>query len=391
MPSINSSHSAHFSSITLPDPLSQEKKVATDKNAFKENMMRDIATLKINGIIFNKKQNQLLNSDTLMNVNPAKLTNIQDIVTPGEEYMFEDLITGNKTIVDVARCIMIAEEITMQKGAKNISFECGAVSSGNLTTSPLTAENYQQGMAFLLSCKTKHCDFPGAAGGNYPLAEYLSNDGISIKINDKHNDFIGHFNVWKLDSGDFCIGTVAMKNNSRKSDYSPKNLKHLLLSQAVNLLENNQGAQRVLIGMGGHNMKNILPDSFNQNSKGYKVLGRLRHAENHSFPQGDVKTLERITGMAVYDKEININNQEAIGMQENQRKDFKNALIILDRNNENARDSDGIAQAKKILQNYEDNNNLTEDQKFYRELTMMEATVKKRIRAQFWATQKKSD
>lgn len=391
MLSINSSHSAHFPSITLLDPLPQEKKVATDKNTFKENMMRDIATLEINGITINKKLNQLLNSGTLMNVNPAKLKNMQDIVTPGENYIFEDLITGNKTMVDIARCIMLAEEITSQKGAKNINFECGAVSSGNLTTSPLTAENYQQGVPFLLSCKTKHCDFPGAAGGNYPLAEYLSNDGVSVKINDKHNNYIGHFNVWQLDSGDFCIGTVAMKNNSGNSDYSPKNLKLLLLNQAVNLLENNQAAQKVLIGMGGHNMKNISPDSFNQNGKGYEVLGRLRHAENHSFLQGDVEKLEKITNMAVYNKEININNQEIIGMQGDQRKDFKNALIILDRNNEKASDSDGIAQAKSIIQNYEDNNNLTDDQKWHRELRMMETTVQKQIRAQFWATQKKSD
>lgn len=182
-----------------------------------------------------------------------------------------------------------------------------------------------------------------------------------------------------------------MKNNSGNSDYSPKNLKLLLLNQAVNLLENNQAAQKVLIGMGGHNMKNIFPDSFNQNGKGYEVLGRLRHAENHSFLQGDVEKLEKITNMAVYNKEININNQEIIGMQGDQRKDFKNALIILDRNNEKASDSDGIAQAKSIIQNYEDNNNLTDDQKWHRELRMMETTVQKQIRAQFWATQKKSD
>lgn len=391
MLSINSSHSAHFPSITLPDPLPQEKKVTTDKNAFKENMMRDIATLEVNGININKTLNQLLNSGSLMNVNPAKLINMQDIVTLGEDYIFEDLITGNKTMVDIARCIMLAEEITSQKGAKNINFECGSVSLGNLTTFPLTAENYQQGEPFLLSCKTKHCDFLGAAGGNYPLAEFLSNDGVSLKIKDKYNNYIGHFNVWKLDSGDFCIGTVAMKNNSRNSDYSPKNLKHLLLNQAVNLLENNPVAQKVLIGMGGHNMKNIFPDSFNQNGKGYEVLGRLRHAENHCFLQGDVEKLEKITNMAVYNKEINISNQEIIGMQGDQRKDFKNALIILDRNNEKASDSDGIAQAKSILQNYEDNNNLTDDQKWHRELRMMEATVQKQIRAQFWATQKKSD
>ncbi|BET80833.1 SufD family Fe-S cluster assembly protein [Edwardsiella anguillarum] len=388
---INSSHSAYFPSITLPDQLPQEKIVASDKRAFKENMMRDIATLEINGININEKLNQLLNSDTLMNIDPAKLTSMQDIVTPGEEYIFEDLITGNKTMVDIARCIMLAEEITTQKGTKNINFECSTVSSGNLTTSLLTAENYQQGEPFLLSCKTKHCDFLGAAGGNYPLAEYLSNDGVSLKVNDKHNNYIGHFNIWKLDSGDFCIGTVAMKNNSGNSDYSPKNLKHLLLNQAVNLLENNQTAQRVLIGMGGHNMKNIFPDSFNQNGKGYEILGRLRHAENHSFLQRDVEKLEKITSMTVYNKEIKINNQENIGMQGDQRKDFKNALIILDRKNEKASDGDGIAQAKRILQNYEKNNNMSDDQKWYRELRMMETIVQKQVRAQFWATQKKSD
>jgi len=391
MLSINPSHSAYPPSITSPDPLPQEKKVATDENAFKENMMRDIATLEKNGININENLKQLLSSGTLMKVNPAKLTNIQDIITPGEEYIFEDLITGNKTTVDVARCIMLAEEITLQKGAKNVNFECGAVSSGNLTTSPLTAENYQQGVPFLLSCKTKHCDFPGAVGGNYPLAEYLSHDGISVKINEEHNNYVGHFNVWKLDSGDFCIGTVAMKNDSGKSYYSPKNLKHLLLNQAVNLLENNQAAQKVLIGMGGHNMKNLFPDSFNQSGIGYEVLGRLRHAENPNFLQEDVEKLERITNMAVYKKEININNQDIIGMQGDQRKDFKNALIILDRNNEKASDSDGIAQAKNILQNYEDNKELTDQQKWHRELRMLEAAVQKQIRTQYWATQKKSD
>jgi len=283
---------------------------------------------------------------------------------------------------------MLAEVITMQKGDKNISFECGAVSSGNLTTAPLITEDYRQGVPFLLSCKTRHCDFPGAAGGNYSLAEYLSNDGVSIKINDKHNRYIGHFNVWKTGFGDFCIGTIAMRNNSHNSDYSPKNLKQLLLNQAINLLENNHGAQIVLIGMGGHNMKNIFPDSFNQGGKGYEVLGRLRHAEYHSFKEKDVKILEKVTGMTVYNKEMTINNQDAIGMQGDQRKDFKNALVILDRNNEKARDNDGVAQAKRILQNYEDNNNLNDDQQWYRELSMMEATVRKQLRTQFWGGSK---
>ena len=381
--------SAQFPVTNLANQSSQEKKVATNISAFQENMMRDIKTLKRNGVYINEELIRLLNSATLMNADPVKLPDIQDIVTPGEEYVFEDLITGDKTIVDIARCISLAKEITLKKGAKDVSFECESVSSGNLTTAVLTAENYQQGVPFLLSCKTKHCDFPGAAGGNYPLAEYLSSDGISVKINDKHNEYLGHFNIWKLDSGDFCIGSVAMKNSSGNSDYSPKNLKHLLLKQAVNLLEYNQGAQKVLIGMGGHNMKNIQPDSFYKNSKGYEALGRLRHAENHSFSKGDVKILEEITGMVVYDKEININNEEVIGMLGDKRKDFKNALIILDRNNEKASENDGIARAKSILQNYEENKYPTKDQESYRKSRMHQAKFAKQMRAEFWQLRKK--
>jgi hypothetical protein len=101
--------------------------------------------------------------------------------------------------------------------------------------------------------------------------------------------------------------------------------------------------------MGGHNLKNMFPAKFEKNTEGFVALGQLRHADLNSVSQNMVVQLEKITGYKVSKDSPVIIEQDKIGMKPEQRKDFKNALAVVDRNN--------LEQQKRILNNYEQTQN----------------------------------
>lgn len=335
--------------ITSDKPVDEPKRksgeVASNYEAYKSNMQVILNTLEENGVSL--KNNYL--TPNRFTVSEHELKELEDITTPHLDYVFTDLYSKEETLMDKGRFLALAKDIADSKGVKTTDFELKEVKAGNLKTKPLDEQDYTKGAPFFLSCKTKHCDFPGAVGGNYPTAEYLSNQGTSVKVFNSSDDYVGHYNLWQQDNGDFCIGTIAMIDNHGISKYSPKDLKHLVLAQAISLLDNNEQAKSVSIGMGGHNLKNMFPAKFEKNTEGFVALGQLRHADLNSVNQNTVAQLEKITGYKVSKDSPVITAQDRIGMRPDQRKDFKNALVVVDRNN--------LEQQKKILNNYKQTNN----------------------------------
>ncbi|MFW7525228.1 hypothetical protein ACODM8_13995 [Vibrio ostreicida] len=319
--------------------------MASNHGAYEKNMQGILSTLQKNGVSLQK---DYLTPDRFA-VSELDLKGLEKITSHHQDTVFTDLYSKEETLMDKGRFLALAKEITDSVGQKTIDFEVEKVTAGKLKTEPLDAQDYAKGAPFFLSCKTKHCDFPGAVGGNYPVAEYLSTQGTSVKIFNDSNNYVGHYNLWKDNKGDFCIGTIAMIDNHGISQYSPKDLKNLILAQAISLLNNNEKANSVSIGMGGHNLKNTLPGKFEKNTEGFVALGQVRHADLKSVSESPLKRLEKITGYTVSMAGPVIVDQDQIGMAPEQRKDFKNALVVVNREN--------LEQKKKILHNYNETKN----------------------------------
>ncbi|GLT18236.1 hypothetical protein GCM10007938_20140 [Vibrio zhanjiangensis] len=334
----------------VDEPKRESGEVASNHEAYKSNMQVILNTLEGNGVSLT---NNYLTPKRFP-VSEHELKGLEDITTHHQDSVFTDLYSKEETLMDKGRFLALAKDITNSRGVKTTDFELKEVTAGNLKTKPLEEQDYTKGAPFFLSCKTKHCDFPGAVGGNYPTAEYLSNQGTSVKVFNRSGDYVGHYNLWQQDTGDFCIGTIAMIDNHGISKYSPKDLKHLVVAQAISLLDNNKQAKSVSIGMGGHNLKNMFPAKFEKNTEGFVALGQLRHADlnlvnQNSVNQNMVTQLEKITGYKVSKESPVITEQDRIGMSPDQRKDFKNALVVVDRNN--------LEQQRNILNNYEQTKN----------------------------------
>ncbi|WP_039983577.1 hypothetical protein, partial [Vibrio sagamiensis] len=348
---VNSNQNLNIDNKSSSDaPKRKNGEVASNIKAYAGNMQGVLDTLKNNGVKINNEQSYL--SINRFVVNEHDLAGLEDITTPHQDTVFTDLYSKEETLMDKGRFLALAKEIMDAKGEKSIDFDLKGVNAGKLKTKPLEPKDYSKGAPFMLSCKTKHCDFPGAVGGNYPTAEYLSDKGSSVKIFNSAEEYVGHYNIWKQEDGDFCIGTIAMIDNHGTSKYSPKDLKNLVAAQAISLLENNPQANSVSIGMGGHNLKNMFPGKFDKNTDGYKALGSLRHADLSTASQGlvkELKELENITSYKVRTDSPVIANQKEIGMMPDQRKDFKNALVVVDKGNLN--------QQKRVLENFEQTKN----------------------------------
>lgn len=330
------------------DELKRKRKsgeVASNHETYKNNMQVILNTLKGNGVSLTKDYL----TPSRFPVSEHDLNGLEEVTTHHQDSVFTDLYSKEETLMDKGRFLALAKDITDSRGVKTTDFELKEVTAGKLMTKPLEEQDYAKGGPFFLSCKTIHCDFPGAVGGNYPTAEYLSNQGTSVKVFNSSDDYVGHYNLWQQDNGDFCIGTIAMIDNHGISKYSPKDLKHLVLAQAISLLDSNKQAKSVSIGMGGHNLKNMFPAKFEKNTEGFVALGQLRHADMNSVSQNTIAQLEKITGYKVSKDSPVITEQDRIGMSPDQRKDFKNALVVVDKNN--------LEQQKKILNNYEQTKN----------------------------------
>ncbi|WP_061010286.1 hypothetical protein [Vibrio sp. CUB2] len=343
--SVQPSQHLNTSDKPVEEPKRKSGQVASNHEAYQRNMKVILNTLEGNGVSL---RNNYLTPNRFP-VSKHELKGLEDITTLHQDSVFTDLYSKEETLMDKGRFLALAKDITDSKGVKTTDFELTKVTAGNLKTIPLEGQDYTKGAPFFLSCKTKHCDFPGAVGGNYPTAEYLSNQGTSVKVFNSSDDYVGHYNLWQQDNGDFCIGTIAMIDNHGISKYSPKDLKHLVLAQAISLLDSNKQAKSVSIGMGGHNLKNMFPAKFEKNTEGFVALGQLRHADLNSVSQNTVAQLEKITGYKVSKDSPVITEQDKIGMRPDQRKDFKNTLIVVDRNN--------LEQQKKILNNYQQTKN----------------------------------
>ncbi|MFZ4214208.1 hypothetical protein ACOZB2_22605 [Pantoea endophytica] len=125
--------------------------------------------------------------------------------------VFKDLVSHESTLKDNGLSRSILGLIQGKYPEKAFSFTCKKIVCSGLKAIPLTADEYKAGLPFQLSRKTGHCDFPGLAGGNYPIAEYLSADLLSVKIIDEKDNYIGHFNICKTTEKNFCFGTIAMR------------------------------------------------------------------------------------------------------------------------------------------------------------------------------------
>jgi hypothetical protein len=208
-------------------------------------------------------------------------------------------------------------------GEKTISFNVPTVKFLEMEIEALTNDEYKSGIPFLLSLETKHCDIIGGFGGNYPLAEYLSDDGISCKIM-QQGKYVGHFNVWKVSTGDFTIGTLAIKREDVRSEI----LRQILDDFSAKLLTQNESSKSVLMGLGGQNFSILYPAEFSDCGPGYQALGNIRHADDIGSHAADVKTIEAITGLSIFGG-IDIKNQEKIGMTPDERPDMKNCLVLM--------------------------------------------------------------
>jgi len=193
---------------------------------------------------------------------------------------------------------------------------------------PLAKDDYEVGLPMLLSAETGHCDIPGGAGCNYPLAEYLSDRGRScslVKIAEGQERYLGHFNVWKLNDGRYLLGTLALRSDGHcATDY----LRAALWSFAEALLQQDPSASSVLLGLGGQNLQRLFPGAFEPGKLAHVSLGVLRHAEPEVFSarMDAVAHLRKVTGLAVVPGPLHIGSETVIGMEPQQRLDMKNAM-----------------------------------------------------------------
>ncbi|MGY2187387.1 hypothetical protein [Pseudomonas sp. SDO5591_S426] len=254
------------------------------------------------------------------------------------EYTFTDLRTNITYTIDPIKTSALMSVLNDQLAEKSVSFSVSAVSFHDMQIEPLTTSDYKSGLPFLLSCETRHCDFIGGFGGNYPLAEYLSPDGISCKIT-RAAEYVGHVNAWKDNEGNILLGTLAMKQEEVKTNV----LRQTLELFSKSLLENNPDTHKILLGMGGQNLSILFSDHFIPGGEGHSPLGKIRHEDDIiQHAPIEVKKLELLTGMDVYGQ-VNINNQDSIGMSPNNRLDMKNAVIFMD--DEKAKTVDAKASA----------------------------------------------
>jgi len=241
------------------------------------------------------------------------------------EYTFNDLKTDTVYTIDPIKTATLTNILNSKTGEKSVSFSIPPTAFHDMRIDPLTSADYKAGLPFLLSCETRHCDFVGGFGGNYPLAEYLSPDGISCTIT-RGGDYVGHINVWKDAEGNLLLGTLAVRQDEVKSSV----LRQTLELFAKGLLETNDDTHSVLLGMGGQNLSVLYPGLFTPGGDGHFPLGRVRHGDNiiEHLPVETTK-LESLTQMKVHGQ-VNIRDQDTLGMNPDNRLDMKNALVFMD-------------------------------------------------------------
>ncbi|MDE1249229.1 hypothetical protein MCT08_06375 [Vibrio aestuarianus] len=232
---------------SVDEPKRNSGEVASNHEAYENNMQVILNTLKRHGVSFSK--NYL--KKERFTVSESELKGLEKIIIPHEDSFFTDLRSGEQFLMDKGRLLALAKDITTARGVKTTDFELKEVTAGKLHTKPLEGQDYEKGAPFFLSYKTKHCDFPGAVGGNYPIAEYLSNQGTSVEIFNSSGDYVGHYNIWQQDNGDFCIGTIAMIDNHGYSQFSHKELRQLILTQGIRcykIMSEHKGFRLVWVG-----------------------------------------------------------------------------------------------------------------------------------------------
>lgn len=295
----------------------------------KQNIEKLIATLERYGASpISCEQKEILLSRNLANsggVKPERFISPcfnRDMLLRSD-YEFKDLKSGVGYKADAIKTELITNILNEKIGEKSISFDVPTVKFLDMEVVPLSSVEYKDGVPFLLSLETKHCDIVGGLGGNYPLAEYLSDDGVSCKVM-RQGEYVGHFNVWKDSNGDFTIGTMAIKREEVRSEV----LRHILDEFSVKLLMQNEGAKSILMGLGGQNLSIFHSAEFSESGVGYQALGRVRHADDIMSHAEDVKLVEDITGLSIFGG-IDIKNQDNIGMAPDERPDMKNCLVFM--------------------------------------------------------------
>ncbi|MDR6352581.1 hypothetical protein [Pantoea sp. SORGH_AS_0659] len=271
------------------------------------------------------------------------------------DYKFTDRKDGTVYTISMHKTDIIIEILKSQSITKSYDFKIPEKTEfHNMIISRLSTDEYAGGLPFLLSCETGHCDFIGGVGANYPLAEYLSGEGVSCKVETRYHDsysYSGHFNLWKTADKNIVIGTIAIKREEVKSIV----FRQLIEKFSVALLNENPDVSNVLLGMGGQNLNTLFPNTFNSpSSSNFKALGECRYAENihDEYISDHLKTITDITKLEAYGK-VELNDQERIGMLPDQRPDMKNALVFMDRSAMREVEKKERELLKKIIRDYQ--------------------------------------
>lgn len=245
---------------------------------------------------------------------------------------FVDRCDGTQYPVDAGKAAALATAMTQAGTPEPLLALPDTIQRCGLRVRPLTQADYAAGLPLLLSAETGHCDIPGGAGANYPLAEYLSGRGRSCSVleaSQGHEKYQGHFNVWRLDDGRYLLGTLALRSDVHCAS---QRLQAVLWEFAEALLQQSPSAPCVLLGMGGQNLARLYPSGFEPGSQGHRSLGILRHAAQDVFTRqkDDVACLEAITGMPVVPGPLHIERESEIGMEPDRRVDMKNGMKWLE-------------------------------------------------------------
>lgn len=375
------------------DALINAKVVSTNLDDFKNNITYQLTAVENSQISISPKLYAELVSGKLSENFKEPLVFDETQVTG--VCVFSDRVTRNLTIKDNVLPIKLLELIQETHPEKPFNFTCKDTSCNDLNAIPLTSEEYKAGLPFQLSHRTGHCDFPGLAGGNYPIAEYFSGDLLSVKIFNKENTYVGHFNIAKTSEGNFCIGTIAMVNTHRKNLYGSKNMYFLLLKVAVQLIEDNPEAKKVSLGLGGCNLKVLYPDVFKSHTQQYQSLGLIRHTQtsllsdakqnpsNHKELSQAMRTIEGVIRRPINLTPVDIDNQAAINMRPEDRKDFQNSFTLVTRNNNDNYPTD-MDTIKKLIKNYEETNHSKDEEKARRLDGSKRASANKKARTEKW-------
>ncbi|MFZ4214209.1 hypothetical protein ACOZB2_22610 [Pantoea endophytica] len=187
-----------------------------------------------------------------------------------------------------------------------------------------------------------------------------------------------------------------MMNMHKGSLYSAKHLQHLLLKVATQLLKDYPEAKNVSLGFGGSNLNVLYPGVFKSHTHQFQSLGLIRHADtsllseakkdpanNHKLSLA-IKTVERLINRPINLTSVNIENQDAIDMRPEDRKDFKNSFTLVTAENSEQYKT-GILTTNRVIENYEKTRRPTDEQKNNRLIGSQTVIEYKGISTTYWA------